>query len=70
MKVYKVNRPSQEHIKKMLKKAKETNKRQLEVLGMNEDLLYKIETPFDFKTTLHYKIKNIDNEKHINNESN
>ena len=38
MKTYKVPRPSQEHIKKMLTKAKEVSKKQTEVLETDSAL--------------------------------
>lgn len=69
MKTFKVPRPSQEHIQKMLIKAKETNKRQLEILEMSGDILSKIETPFNHKSNLSYNVKDLSNERHSNNES-
>lgn len=55
MRSFKVNRPNPEHIEKMVARAKEVNKKQIEVLGMNEDMLTRIETTHHHKHTLAYK---------------
>ena len=52
MKTYKVPRPSQKHIQKMLKKAKEVDKKQAEILESSVGILSKIEGTL--KTSLAY----------------
>lgn len=63
MKSFKAKRPSKEHIKKMLSKAKLVNKNQLELLGRNKNLLASIEAPFSYKNTLAYNIIDFDKSK-------
>lgn len=58
MKTFQVARPSQEHIKKMLKKAKEVNKKQIEVLEMVDNL-----KEVSLKTKFGFNIKHTQNEK-------